>query len=345
MNSRERFLAALNKESPDRTPVFYQHLGGAKWVLQAAGLTMREGFHDPEKYARICLKSRELFGFDNVMAGWGDLLTEAQAHGSTWKFPERDFYPRMDQYAVRELGGVDKLRPVEPREDPFWSVPIKAAEIMSKKIGREVGVVGGTISPFFVATELRGYESLMMDLFEAPEVVESMIRVTLESAKNYAEDIQNAGVEAVFIDDSGATGTLVSPEMAERFDVRYLKPLIDRFAQLGIRTIIHNDAQLPYLDMQAATGPSCIHFSNDFVDLPEVFRKFGDKLSLMAGINQQDLIFRRSPDEVEGAVRSTIELSGGRSGLIISGGCEIPFKSPMENILRLREAVEKHGKA
>jgi uroporphyrinogen-III decarboxylase len=71
MNSRERFQAALRLETPDRVPVFYQQLGGAKHVLQAAGRTMREGFHDPAAFAQICLKSHELFGYDNVMIGWG----------------------------------------------------------------------------------------------------------------------------------------------------------------------------------------------------------------------------------------------------------------------------------
>jgi uroporphyrinogen decarboxylase len=112
----------------------------------------------------------------------------------------------------------------------------------------------------------------------------------------------------------------------------------------GLRTIVHNDAQMPYLDLQAAARPSCLHFNNDFVDLDDTFGRLRGKMCVMAGINHQELIFRRSPDEVEEAVRDAIARYGDAPGLIIAPGCEMPFKSPVENIVRVREACERHGR-
>lgn len=343
MNSRERFQAALKQELPDRVPVFYQQLGGGKHVLQAAGLTMREGFHDPEVFAKICMKTHELFGYDNVMIGWGDLLTEARALGSTWKFPERDFYPRIDQYAVRTPSDVDRLAPVDPLKDEFWSVPIKAGAILQEQLGKEVAVIGSVISPFFVATELRGYENLMMDTINDPGLVHRMIKVALDSELMYAERIAALGLEATFLDDSSASGTLVSPEMCDAYDMAYLRPLLAKFKALGVRAIVHNDSQFPYLDQQIAAGAVCTHFNNDFVDLPEILQKCRGLVTVMSGINHQDVIFKKSPQDVEDKVRSVIELYGKEPGLIIAPGSEIPFKSPIENILRVREACEKYG--
>ncbi|MBI0584212.1 MAG: uroporphyrinogen decarboxylase family protein [Methanomassiliicoccus sp.] len=344
MNSKERFRAAMDGDMPDRVPAFYQHLSAGKHVLNAAGLTMREGFQDPEKFALIAVKGHELFGFDNVMLGWGDLLTEARAMGSTWRFPERDFYPRMDRHAVQDPSDVDKLSAVDPMDDEFWSVPLRAGKILQDGIGRQVAVVGSTLSPFFVATELRGYENIMMDAMTSPDIVEKMVGVSLESLKIYGERLSSLGVEDVFIDDSGAAGSLVSPEMCEEFDIRFVRSLIEKYRSLGLRTILHNDAQLPYLDMQAEAGAACVHFNNDYVDLPEVFAKHRGKVVLMSGINHQELLFRGAPDEIEASVRKVIELYGGGPGLIIAPGCEVPFKSPVENMVRLREACEKYGR-
>lgn len=344
MNSRERFQAALGMEGPDRVPVFYQHLGGASHVLRAAGVTMHQGYRDADAFARICLASRELFGYDNVMAGWGDLLVEAQAHGSTWRFPERDFYPRIERYAVQSPADVDRIGPVDPLDDPFWSVPLRAAALLQERLGGEAAVVGSIDSPFFVASELRGFESMLMDLFTAPEAMVRIIDVTLESSKRYADHAARLGLDAVFIDDSTATGQLVPPEMAEAYDTAYLARLVGHMREKGLRAIVHNDAQAPYLDLQAAARPSCLHFNNDYVDLDETFGRLRGKLCVMAGINHQDLIFRRSPDEVEEAVRDTIARYGGGPGLIVAPGCEVPFKSPAENIVRVREACERHGR-
>jgi uroporphyrinogen-III decarboxylase len=109
-------------------------------VLARAGLTMGDGFHDPQKFAHICEATHELFGFDNVMLGWGDLITEARALGSTWRFTDRDFYPRIDHYALRNISDVDALAPVDPWEDEFWSVPPKTGEIILRSLGREDAV-------------------------------------------------------------------------------------------------------------------------------------------------------------------------------------------------------------
>jgi Uroporphyrinogen-III decarboxylase len=105
MNSMERFEGSMERMPVDRPAIMYQHLGAARSVLTAAGLTMRQGFHDPEIFARISIKARQMTGFDNVMAGWGDILVESRAHGTKWKWPERDFYPRVDKYAIDGPGG------------------------------------------------------------------------------------------------------------------------------------------------------------------------------------------------------------------------------------------------
>ncbi len=97
-----------------------------------------------------------MFGFDNVMAGWGEILIEAQAHGTIWKCPERDFYPRVDKYAIQQISDVDKVEPIDPLKDRFWSVPIKAASIMQSKIGRDVEVMGCINSPLLIAMEMMG---------------------------------------------------------------------------------------------------------------------------------------------------------------------------------------------
>ena len=151
MSPKQRFYAALELRPADRVPVFYQHLGAAKWILEYTGLKMYDGFHDPDIFAKLALGAYKLYGYDTVMAGWGDLLIEAQAHGMEWKFPERDSYPRPLKY--RPLADADRLSPVEPLKDRFWSVPIRAAEKMVQKVGNEVAVVGCTNAPMLAVYE------------------------------------------------------------------------------------------------------------------------------------------------------------------------------------------------
>ena len=309
--------------------------------MRSSGVTMHEGFVDEAAFARICMSSHQAFGYDNVMAGWGDLLVEAHAHGTEWKFPERDFYPRVARFAVQEPSDVDRLQPVDPMEDEHWSVPLRAASLLRKRLGSEAAVVGCTISPFFLAAQMRGFENMLMDTFTDRDMVERMVEVALRSSIMYADRAAEAGVDAVFIDDSTATGELMSPEMAADLDIATLRPLISHMRNAGTRVIVHNDAKLPYLGMQASASPTCLHFCSTYADVPSIIGDMRGRMPLMPGIDHQELMFRGRPEDVENAVTSLVRLYGNAPGLIIAPGCEMPFKTPIENITRLREACER----
>jgi len=344
MTPKERFEAALKMEAPDHVPTFYQHLGGARWVTSSTGKTIHEGFYNPKVFAEICLETQKLFGYDNVMAGWGDILIEAHAFGTEWRFPEKDYYPRPVKFAVQRPEDVDDLAIMDPMEDEFWSVPLKAAKILQGRIGKEVAVVGCIDSPFVIASNLRGYEGLLMDTVLSPSTADKMLKVITESSKIYGDRLAEIDVETVFVENGTAGAEQTSPGLCERFDIKYLRNELDHFKDLRLFTIVHNCAAKPYVDLEAALKPNAIHFNVRAVDLQKTFDSLGGRCCSIAGIDHQELMFKKSADEVEAEIRRVIECYGHRPGLIIGPGCEMPFKTPIENIRRLREAAEKYGK-
>jgi len=344
MTPKQRFLAALNIEVPDRIPVFYQHLGGARLILQSCGKTLRDGFHDPAIFAEIAMESHKLFGYDNVMAGWGDILLEAQAHGTIWKWPERDFYPRVDKYAIGEISDIEKVEAIDPMKDRFWSVPIKAAIIMQSEIGREVEVMGCIDSPLLIAMEMMGAENLYMRLIQEPNMIDLLIAKVTESSKLYGERISGIGLESVMIENGTAGAEQNSPDLCDRFDMKYLKIVLEKFRSLGLKTVVHNCAAIPFLDKEIALRPNAIHFNNKAVDLQKTFEMMRGKTCVVSGIDHTELMFRGKEQAVEDEVRKVIEIWGKAPGFIIAPGCEIPFKTPMENILSLPKAAERYGR-
>lgn len=341
MNSAQRFHAALDGQVPDRIPLFYQHLGAAKWLLQSTGLRMRDGFFDPEVFSKLAMAAYERYRFDNVMAGWGDILIEAQAHGMKWKFPERDFYPRADQYVP--MSDLDKVQPIDPCRDPIWSVPIRAAKIMLEHYGSKVPVVGCINSPTVIASELVGMENLLVGYLTDPEAVDNLLKTLTESSMAYGERIKELGVEDVFIENGTAGSEMVSQEMYERFDRKYLKMEMDAYRQHGLRTILHNCAASPFWQSQLEVKPTALHLNLKAVNVPEVFASLKGRTVVMAGIDHIDLLLNRTPAEIEDNVRGAIAAWGNDPGLIIAPGCELPYKTPLENINALRESVIKYG--
>jgi uroporphyrinogen decarboxylase len=342
---KERFFSALEMETPDRIPLFYQHLGGAKWVVEASGRTIRESYRNPEAFATIALSAYKMFGFDNIMVSWGDILIEAQAHGTQLRFPDRDYYPRPAKYAIDSPKDVDQIQPVDPMSDELWAVQLKAAGLLNERIGKDVAVVGCIDSPFVIASEVIGYEKLMMALLTSPDEIQKLVSTLTESSKMYADHIaRDVGLESIFIENGMAGADMVRLNTCQKFDLSHMKEMIDHCRALGLKTIIHNCSAKPYLEAQVALQPDCIHFNNKMVDLEATFRNLKGRVCVMSGIDHMELLFNGTPAEVESEVRRVIELFGKQPGFILAPGCEMPFKTPVENIVRFKKTVETYGR-
>ncbi len=337
MTPRERFQAALDLQPTDRAPLFYQHLGAAKWLLQSTGLRWYDGFHDPDVFRKLVHASHDMYGFDNVMVGWGDILVEAQAHGMRWKWPERDFYPRVDTYV--DMGEVDKLVPADPRHDRFWSVPLQAASQLMEGLGKEVAVVGNINSPAVIAMSLVGLENMMMSYFTDPGAATKVLDVLTESCCLYGEALQEIGVEEVFIENASAGGEMVSPEQYEQFDKSYFEKVLRCYDGQGIRTICHNCAAQPYWSAQLELGPKAMHIHLKNVNVDGVFSAVRGRACMIAGIDHTQLLQVGTPDAVEASVKDVLGRWGDAPGLIIGPGCEMGYKTPVENIQRLKEST------
>jgi uroporphyrinogen decarboxylase len=341
MSPRERFEAAFERAPVDRPPIMYQHLGAARTVLSAAGLTMREGFHDPEKFAKICIMAQRITGFDNVMAGWGDILVEARAHGTRWRWPEKDYYPRSDGYAITSLEELDKVQPVDPMKDEFWSVPLRAAGLLQERHGSEVAVVGCINGPMMMSGEVMGYENLLMSSWSEPDLVAQLMDRMLESSRMYGEHLSRSGVGYVFIEDGTCSLDVNSVEGLERFDLGYLSKLVSSFRSNGIRSIVHNCAANPYLEGYLEMKMEALHLTPKAEDRKAVYDRFRTMTTVVGGIDQTFLLFKGTPAQVEAEVRGMMGDWGGGPGFMIAPGCEMAFKTPIENIIALREAALK----
>jgi uroporphyrinogen-III decarboxylase len=227
--------------------------------------------------------------------------------------------------------------------DQFWSVPLRASGIMQEEIGREVAVVGGAVTPFMVASEVVGYENMMMALLASPAGVDDLIRTILESVLAYGESLARTGVGTVFIEDSSAGMEQNSPELCARYDQKYLGEQIASYRALGLRTIIHNCSAMPYLEMNAELRPDGLQFNLSAVDTASIFSRLKGRTCVMAGIDNRELLFRRPADEVERKVKETCEMWGKEPGFMLAPD-ELPYKTPMENITRLRECAARYGR-
>ena len=75
------------------------------------------------------------------------------------------------------------------------------------------------------------------------------------------------------------------------------------------------------------------------MDLAQLKREFGDRLSFHGGIGIQDLLPHGTPEQVRAEVRRLIDVLGAGGGYILGPSHAIMADAPVENLVALVEAV------
>ena len=75
----------------------------------------------------------------------------------------------------------------------------------------------------------------------------------------------------------------------------------------------------------------------------ELKAQFGDSLSFWGGIDQQYLLPRGTPEEIEADVKAKIEALGPGGGYMVAPAHILQGDTPVENVEAFIEAVKRHG--
>ena len=71
--------------------------------------------------------------------------------------------------------------------------------------------------------------------------------------------------------------------------------------------------------------------------------KYGKKLSFHGGVDTQNILSQGDPSAIEKEVMRRIRILAKGGGFILSPSHHVQADVPVENIIALRDAVQKHG--
>ena len=336
MTSRERVLAALRHEQPDRTPRdfwaepptmkrLFAHVGheNKDRLLDELGVDVRH----LEAGAPL---ERELGGgvFQNF---WG----ERYVYNPTPWGPMREDMPGA-------LAGMSSLAEVEAFDWP--SPDCLDRSRLKEQCGRyaDHALLYGFADIWQRPALVRGWENMLLDMSESPEWVHFLARKFTDF---YLEDYTRAAELTggridlyLVISDLGTQyGPLISPAMFREFVAPYLKELVDHIHSLGARALFHSCGTV------RAFIPDLIQLGVDVLDpiqptgpemQPEgLKRDFGTRLCFHGGMDMQRLLPHSSPAEVEAEARRYCEVLGAGGGYILGPAHLFQPDVPPENIL------------
>ena len=336
MNSRERFLAALAGQTPDRTPVAHVAALTTVELQRQTGCTMPEVHLDAEQLARLCYANHEVLGLDAVTFNV-NYFGEPAALGSEMDWGDQVTYPSYGPPLWVEP--EDAIHPVDLLDRQPIRTYLKTTQIARRDYGDRVGVIAKVMGPLSMVQALHGVDKTMMDMILAPDTVHHFLDVAVDILVRCANAELEAGADAVAIGEGGAGGNMLSPQMHERFllDVhRRLIAAIQGPAMAGACTVMHICGDItPRLDTLSQVGLCCFNFDWDIAPQTMV-DKAGGAFRLMGNVNTTDLLLGQ-PDEIERQVVENLE-----AGVdMISPGCAISPRCPNANLRAMVDAVIK----
>ncbi|MGP8270451.1 MAG: uroporphyrinogen decarboxylase family protein [Terracidiphilus sp.] len=357
MTPRERILAVLKRQPLDRLPVDL-------WHTPEIGELLRRhcGVADDLAMYRALGLDKIVWVFMDYRTAEGERAGSQSGAGAEdggsrtmWGVPLKDIEAGEAHYAEfgeAPLAGYNT--PASLDDYPWWPeverFDYEGATVKARQAAQEFAVIGPWVSLFEIYCQLRGLEQSLMDLVEAPELVEAILdRVEQIQSEMMRRFFARAGksLDLVFISDdiAGQTSLLMSPALWKR----HLEPRLRRWCELihahGLRTFYHTDGAArrllgPILDCGVdVLNP--IQHACPGMDMNELKREFGQRVIFHGGVDNQFALPRGTPEDVRREVRRCLEtLGAGREGFICCSCHNVQADTPLKNILAMIETAQ-----
>ena len=336
MNAKERVMAVIDHQKPDRMPCFGANSTVTYEQMEKVNAYWPEGHVEGEVMAKQALAAYSVLGFDAVRVPFCQTF-EAVALGCIRK-PGK----------VRELEGVPGIehpppyklddRPEFPAD--FLSrgyIPelIKAVEFLKKEVGDEVPIVAGIIGPFTIAGSLLDSVPLLKATFKSPQKIRPFLDVGEKAGTALARALVDAGADIISCEDMTASPELIAPKTYKELELEYQRI---QFDAIPVPTILHIcgnvDAMVEWMGQTGANILSLEPKANAKL----AREKCGSDIILMGGMDTATTLYMKDPDTVKQGCEETID-----DGIqILAPGCAVAPGTPTENLLAMVEVAKTH---
>ncbi len=331
MNNKERVLASIAHRRPDRIPysVSFTQKAWQKMVAYSGGPDFTKAL-------------------DNCF------LTLGTSPRDAWREVAPDIW--SDEFGVQWNRSVDKdigvvcNTLVTPENADAFPLPDPAdpsryeqfPSLIAKHPGQFVMADIG-FSLFERAWTLAGMEAILMGMAAHPEFVHRLLDRIMDYNLQIIERACAFPVDAMrFGDDWGQqTGLIMGPTLWREFIKPRLRQMYRRVKEKGKRVVIHSCGKVDAIfhDLIEIGLDVFNPFQPEVMDVFEMKRKYGDRLSFYGGISTQKTLPFGTVRQVRDEVRRLLEQVGKNGGYIAAPAHDIPGDARPENIAAMIETL------
>lgn len=339
MTPRERVLAVLRGETPDRIPYFDDFFdidAEVKFIPAYAGLVARgtrpAQRHNPAQMVEML----RLLDRDIAEAGSARLRVETvkkseneeivrYENGAVWRYTVNPACSEPVNLPLDEGGDPENIPMPDPADpERYREISEDIAFFKSQGYFTMVKLHGFFSGAHYL---FRRFETLLMDMASDEPYAEAIIRRIGEHTIASAEEVLRRGVDCIFIgDDLGSSQSLlISPAMYRRFIQPWHARLAEFCHRHGVFLHVHSHGHiLPVIDdlmdagidMMDPLGPT------DGIDLNDLLPRCRGRMVIAGGISK--FIGRMSLTELDTHLKEVIAAGARHGGFILRSEGGIP---------------------
>lgn len=359
MNSRERVLKTINREKPDRPPIFATLTPQAAKILSDNQNLLYEEPIDSLLSTRIS-HSDLLTNLGNDCVGIAacapnDFPTKELDDGillNEWgmKFIDAGIYNEFYEYPLANANSVNDILNYK-FPDPLAEGRFDEAQKTIDKYGKTHAIVADLETVFFETSwYLVGLEKLLMDMALGEEYIDTLFDTVMEINVTIGKKLIEMGADILWTgDDFGSqSNMLIAPEMWRKYFKPRIKEIFQEFRSVNsnikiawhscgsIIPIIPDFIELG-LDILNPIQPLAVGMEPQFLK-----DSFGKELCFFGGIDIQNLLPNGTPMQIKAEVEKRINILGKDGGYIIAPAHNIQSDTSVENVLAFFDAVKNY---
>ncbi len=345
MTPRERWLAVLKHELPDRTPMDYwatseatqklmKHLGCANTEELFRRLHIDCPLTVGPRYVGPPLaQGTDVFGCRHRTVDYG-----------TGVYSECVYHP-LAQYET-----IDEIEANYTWPEPDWWDHSGIPEQVKGQEDRPIR--GGGSEPFLTYCHLRGQELGYMDLVLRPEMVhyclDKLFDLRYEDTRRIYEQIPGQVMITYVAEDLGSQEALLfSPDQIREFFIPRMKRMMDLAHEAGAFVFHHSDGAVrPIIPDMIEAGIDVLNpvqWRCKGMDREGLKRDFGDQLVFHGAVDNQYTLAFGTVEEVRQEVLDNLRILGEGGGYILAPCHNIQAVGPPENVVAMYETGYEHG--
>lgn len=318
----------------DISPSVYEH------AAQLIGATPWEASRDAELMFRAHAEAYRRYRHTPIMPGIDIYNLEAEAYGGHINKPHDIGIPAIAAPIFDSTERLQDLHPLDPERDGRIPMQIEVARRLRDTFP-EADIRVPVAGPFSIASNLVGFETLIMDSALKPEIAAASLLHLVEGQVAFARGIKAAGVEVAFF-ESAACPPMLSPAKFREVELPALMSIMSRIGEVighPIPCIIGgNTTPIVEAMLETGTGYLVCPFETDqaafmerVADRPDVRIRVNCDLRIIASGTHEQI--REEADRV-------IRLIGDRPNTTLGTGA-LPYEADTENVLYIMDYVSR----